>query len=153
MKPTMTVVNLAEFQGQLKKLDNAARGDALGRAAMAGGFVIESYAKINANEQFSAQATNTLAGSIQTVLDKASANHAEVSVGPSVVYGRIMELGGWIRPVNAKFLHWIQDGIDVFAKAVYIPPRPYLRPAADEHHDDIEKAVKASLWADILRAL
>ena len=104
MKPTMTIVNLAEFQGQLKKLDSAARGDALGRAAMAGGFVIESYAKINANEQFSAQATNTLAGSIQTVLDKASANHAEVSVGPSVVYGRIMELGGWIRPVNAKFL-------------------------------------------------
>jgi len=152
MKPHMTIVNLAEFQGALKRIGNAARCDALGRAAMAGGFGIEGYAKINANEQFSAAATNNLAGSIQTVLDKASGTSAEVSVGPSVVYGRIQELGGWIKPVSKKFLHFFIDGVEVFTKSVYIPPRPYLRPAADEHHDDIVKGVKASLAADIAKA-
>lgn len=153
MKPTMTIVNLKEFHGALKRMENAARGEALGRAAMAGGHVIQDYAQINANENFSAQATNTLALSIKTILDKASGTSAWVSVGPSVVYGRIQELGGWIKPVNAKVLHFWIDMWEVFTKAVYIPPRPYLRPAADEHHDEIVKAVRASLAADILRAL
>lgn len=150
MKLTAKVVNLPEFQGKLNRLAAAARGDALGRAAMAGGQVIEANAKINANRVFSAEATNTLAGSIHTELISKTGTSAEVSVGPSVVYGRIQELGGWIKPVTAKALSWInKQGVRVFAKAVYIPPRPYLRPAADEHQPEILQAVGASLKRDI----
>lgn len=147
MTKTVTVeFDLKQFSAGLKKLDAATRGDALGKAAMAGGQVIENYAKINAEKVFSGKARGELSGSIQTVLDKATGNEAEVSVGPSVVYGRIQELGGIIKPVTAKMLSWIGDtGERIFAKLVHIPARPYLRPAVDEHHDEIEQAIAFQL--------
>lgn len=153
-KVTARVVNLPELQGKLNALKKAARGDALRRSAMAGGFVVESYAKINVERTFSGESTGAagLGGSIQTVISESGGNYAEASIGPTVVYGRIHELGGWIKPVHTKMLHWIEDGLDIFAKAVYIPARPYLRPAVDEHEDDIRTAVGESLKADILRA-
>lgn len=143
MKVTAKVVKLPEFR------DLKTNEGMMTRAAMAGGQVIEAHAKINANNVFSSKATNTLAGSINTSVKSASNTHAEAETGPSVVYGRIQELGGWIKPVMAKMLHWVEDGVDIFAKAVYIPPRPYLRPAADEHEAEIQEAVAASLRADI----
>jgi hypothetical protein len=143
MKITAKVVKLPDFKNL--KTNRAM----MTRAALAGGFVIEAYAKINANNVFSDKATNALANSINTEVTKASDTHAETVTGPTVIYGRIQELGGWIKPITAKVLHWVEDGIDIFAKAVYIPPRPYLRPAADEHEGDIKDAVTASLRADI----
>lgn len=146
MKPTITVIKMPDF-GRIKLT-----ADEMGKAALAGGHVIEANAKINANNVFSSNATNTLAGSIQTVLKNASANHAETSTGPSVVYGRIQELGGTIKPVHAKMLHWISDtGEHIFANVVHLPPRPYLRPAVDEHKDDIGKAVAAQIRKFITR--
>jgi phage gpG-like protein len=62
-----------------------------------------------------------------------------------VVYGRIHELGGIIKPVVAKMLHFVIDGVDVFAKAVHIPARPYLRPAVDGHEDEIKEAMFVTL--------
>lgn len=125
------------------------KAGAMKRAVMAGGQVIEAYAKINTTHVFSSRATQSLAGSIQTVITKERKTRTEAATGPTVIYGRIQELGGWIKPVTAKMLHWVEEGVDIFAKAVYIPPRPYLRPAADEHESDILKAVGASLKADI----
>ena len=62
-------------------------------------------------------------------------------------YGRIQELGGSIRPVNKKLLSWIDPdtGERVVARAVTLPARPYLRPAVDEHGDEIEEAVAAQV--------
>ncbi len=48
-----------------------------------------------------------------------------------VRYALIHELGGRIVPKNAKALSFVIGGERVFAKSVNIPPRPYLRPAAD----------------------
>lgn len=49
-----------------------------------------------------------------------------------VRYALIHELGGVIVPVRAKALKIPQpDGSFRFVKSVKIPPRPYLRPAAD----------------------
>ncbi len=155
MKPTIKVVNAVEFKTAMEHLQDAARGEAVKRAALAGGHVIEAYAKINVEQTFSSKSTGGagLGGSIQTVVDKATNTEAQVSVGPSVVYGRIQELGGWIEAVHAKALSWINEqGERVFAKKVYIPPRPYLRPAVDEHMDEIEQAVKAEIRASIIRA-
>jgi HK97 gp10 family phage protein len=136
-------VDLSKFTPGLKKLDNAARGQALANAAMAGGQVIEAQAKINAEQVFSGKARGELSGSIKTELTKSSDRSAEVSVGPSVVYGRIQELGGIVRPVTARMLSWIGDtGERIFAKMVRIPPRPYLRPAVDESKDRIAQAVE-----------
>jgi len=61
---------------------------------------------------------------------------AEAEVGTNLEYARIQELGGTVRPVHARLLHWVgDDGDDVFARSVTIPARPYLRPAFDEDGD------------------
>jgi len=121
----------------------AATGDALKRAAMAGGQVIEANAKINVNRTFSSKSTGGagLGGSIQTRVSKSTDTHAEVEVGPTVIYGRIQELGGIVLPVHAKMLSWVDNGVRIFAKRVQIPARPYLRPAVDEHENEIRQAV------------
>ncbi len=51
--------------------------------------------------------------------------------GPSAVYGRIIELGGHITPIAAKYLSWFdaQMGVQRFRKSVDIPPRPYFTPS------------------------
>lgn len=49
-----------------------------------------------------------------------------------VVYALIHELGGWIHAKAAKALAFqVPDGSWRFVQAVFIPARPYLRPAAD----------------------
>ena len=146
MKPTVTVVKL---ENNVARMAKAATGDQLVKALLAGGHVIEANAKINANRVFSSKATNTLAGSIITEVDKAERTNASVNVGPTVVYGRIQELGGVISAVTARFLHFFIDGVEIFTKEVTLPPRPYLRPAADENHDQIVEAISVQLKRNI----
>ena len=126
-------------------------GEGLKKAALAGGFVIEGNAKINVEKTFSSKATGGagLGGSIQTVVSKATDTRAEVDVGPTVIYGRIHELGGIILPVHAKMLSWVDNGKRIFAKRVQIPARPYLRPAVDEHEKEISQAVGHQLKKQI----
>jgi len=66
-----------------------------------------------------------------------------------VIYGRIHELGGIILPVHAKMLSWVDNGKRIFAKRVQIPARPYLRPAVDEHENEIGQAVGHQLRKQI----
>lgn len=141
--------SIKEFAGALRKLEGHVRGRVIAKAAMAGGYVIEGHAKINVEKTFK-PGTGNLAGSIQTVLEKSDENSAEVSVGPTVIYGRIQELGGVIRPVTAKRLYWMgEDGQLRSAMVVVIPPRPYLRPAVDENEGRIWKAVSENLRIEI----
>jgi len=85
----------------------------------------------------------------------------EARVGPSVIYGRIHEFGGVIRPKKGKYLRFIvyggnyrgpdprrkrladmlagDEGRVVFAKQVTIPARPYLGPALQQAMPDIER--------------
>ena len=130
-------------------------GKTLEKAALAGGFVIEGNAKINANNTFSSKSTGGagLGGSIQTVVEKSQKTYAEVAVGPTVIYGRIHELGGIILPVYAKMLSWVDNGKRIFAKRVQIPARPYLRPAVDEHENEIRDAIGFQIEKQIKAAL
>lgn len=139
-KPPIYVVNLSEFKDGLGKMSKAAKGEALLDAVEAGARVIETYAKINVEKTFSNDSTGGLAGSIM-VETSGGGTSVEARVGPTKVYGRIQELGGVIKPVTAKMLHWVKEGVDYFANSVTIPARPYLRPAVDEHHPEIETAI------------
>lgn len=66
-----------------------------------------------------------------------------------VVYALIHELGGTIRPVKAKALAIPQpDGSVRFVKQVTIPPRPYLRPAADANYPKLPALIKKAFEAD-----
>lgn len=117
----------------------------------AGGRVVEAYAKVNTNNVFSDKSLGNLSASI-TVEKEYISGGAEATIGPTVVYGRIHELGGTILPVFAKMLHWIDDnGKDVFAKVVHMPARPYLRPAMDDHITEIVKAMERALEKGIKR--
>ena len=131
------------LKNNVKAIRGVVTGAALKSAVMAGGKTLENYAKINVEKTFSGKSTGGagLGGSIQMVVSKAAETKVEVDVGPTVIYGRIHEFGGIIRPVTAKFLHFIIDGIEIFTKLVQIPARPYLRPAFDEHKDEIVDAM------------
>lgn len=142
-------------ENHFQAVKDAVSGDVLKKAAMAGGQVIEAYAKSNVNSTFSNKATGGagLGGSIQTVLISVDEKHAEVAVGPTMIYGRIHELGGVIRPVAAKALHFVVDGVHVVTQLVHIPARPYLRPAVDEHQDEIQQAIGFQLKSKIEEVL
>ena len=131
------------LKNNVKAIRGVVTGAALKSAVMAGGQTLENYAKINVEKTFSGKSTGGagLGGSIQMVVSKAAETKVEVDVGPTVIYGRIHEFGGIVRPVTAKFLHFIIDGIEIFTKLVQIPARPYLRPAFDEHKDEIVDAM------------
>jgi len=57
-----------------------------------------------------------------------SAYKAMSHVKPLIVYARIQELGGTIRPRDAKALSWVMGGKRYFAQQVTLPARPYMRP-------------------------
>lgn len=151
MSETRVIVLKNEVRAALK----AATGTELVKAAFAGGYVIEGAAKVNVEKTFSGKSTGGagLGGSIQTVLEKSSETEATVNVGPTVIYGRIHELGGIIKPVFKRFLHFFIEGHEVFAKVVVMPARPYLRPAVDENEEKIGDAVAYQLRDAINRSI
>jgi hypothetical protein len=60
-----------------------------------------------------------------------------------VVYALIHELGGTIVPKVAKALKIpMPDGSFRFVKSVTIPPRPYLRPAADKLYPTLADRIR-----------
>jgi len=137
-------VRVIKLEDHFSAVIGQVSGETLVKAAQAGGHVVEAYAKINVNSVFSSKSTGGagLGGSIQVVMAKADSNSAEVDVGPTVIYGRIQELGGIIKPVHAKMLSWVNEaGERIFANLVHIPPRPYLRPALDEHMEEVTQAM------------
>ena len=143
MKPTVTVVSVSDNFDQAHLT-----GAILMEAAKAGGFVIEGAAKINASRGRPGLEVKTgaLVGSITTTEAKSTKTRADVDVGPSVLYAKIHEFGGIIVPVVAKMLSWVSDaGERIFANAVHIPARPYMRPAIDENEDRVVKAVETEI--------
>lgn len=152
-KPVVSMsVDMAGFSKQLRKLSSAARDQSLLDALEAGARVIQAQAQINANAVFSSKATNALANSI-IVETEGSGSKVSANVGPTVIYGRIHELGGIIKAVSAKYLHFVIDGVDIFTKTVHIPARPYLRPAVDNNRDKITASISETLKRKITEAL
>lgn len=144
------------IKSNVKNVRGALRKGVLAKSAMAGGTVIQNYAKINIRQTFSAKSRGGagLAGSMKVVMVKSTDTEAEVDVGPTKIYGRIQELGGVIVPIFAQMLSWVDDsGKRIFANSVRLPPRPYLRPAVDNHKDDIRAAVEAQIEQGIIDSL
>lgn len=135
---------------------DAITGEMLMDAAEAGGNVIEGHAKVNAGSGRPGlrMIIGTLVNAIKTTRGKLTKTRAEVHVGPgNLIYARIHEFGGIIKPVKAKMLSWVnKEGQRVFANAVHIPARPYMRPAVDENKKDIVKAVETEIWRNLDKA-
>lgn len=151
---SMKIINLAEFEAKLKKLSSAARGETLKNAVEAGARVIELNAKLNIERVFSKHSVGVLANSIMVEVT-GSDRSAEAKIGPTAEYGRIQELGGVIKPVRAPMLVWTDPDTGEVRRAfsVTLPARPYLRPAVDEHEDEIKEAVAAQVRRGIEAAI
>jgi len=63
----------------------------------------------------------------------------------NVVYARIHELGGTIRPRTKKYLRFKVNGKWVSKKEVTIPARPYLRPSIEENVERIKDVIVNSI--------
>lgn len=131
-------------KSNVRKVTDALRGQIVQEALLAAGHMLANFAKLNIRSTFSSRSTGGtgLAGSMTVIVGGAGVK-SYADVGPTKVYGRIQELGGTIKPLHAKVLAWIgDDGQMHFAKRVTLPPRPYLRPALDNHADDITTLIK-----------
>ena len=71
----------------------------------------------------------------------------QTRIGPTAVYGRLIELGGTISPKAAGYLSWFdsQMGVRRFTKEVTVPPYPYFRPAWDTLAPKMER-IFATAW-------
>ena len=143
------IVGLPEFKGRLSKLRGVAAGALLAKACLAALLPVQNAAKEKVPKL-----TRTLSRSIHSEIIEERDGYAEAAVGTDVVYAAIHEFGGVITPKRARMLHWVdrQSGEDVFANAVTIPPRPYLRPAWDENEGAMIRELGAALM-DMLRSV
>lgn len=71
-------------------------------------------------------------GRLRSSIDYAATSN-KVMVGSNVVYARIHQLGGEIKPKKGKKLKFKgRDGNDVFVDKVNIPARPYLGVSSED---------------------
>ncbi len=149
----------------------AISGAGLLRLARLAGAIIQAFARMNASSGRPGLnvVTGNLVNSIQVMDAESTESTGAVDVGPTVEYGAIHEFGGLITPVHARMLaiplpgvqgspssydlHVVSFGgqvslVDkqgnikfILKQSVYIPPRPYMRPAVDNHEQEILDAV------------
>lgn len=113
---------------KLEAMDTAVETDGL-KIVIAAGEVIKKAARANVRKNF----TNR-SGALEGDIEVRPQSATEVEVGTeNIVYARIQELGGEITPKNKQYLAFEIEGVEgsIFTKRVYLPPRPYLRPAVD----------------------
>lgn len=155
----------SELERKLRQLSDAAAGDALGRIAQAGAYVVAERAIQNvvANSFDNGQLANSLA---EPKVIEADRSHAVAQIGPTPEHGLLVEFGTGIygtgegathqpiTPKTAKVLHWVDARGEHFARSVKgMKPRPFLRPALDESHDTALAAMAAAEQREIQRVV
>jgi phage gpG-like protein len=160
MEQTFGVRLTAQLSGDMRERIRKAQGSA--REAIQKGVIlaaaeVQRRAKINVKEKLNTtdESKGTLARSIGI---QGNAAQLSAAVGPAVIYGRIHEEGGVIRPVHGEWLvfkvkvatmlrrtragHYRRAGA-IYAwiktKKVTIPARPYLRPALESAEPFIQE--------------
>lgn len=114
-----------------------------------GSLIVQRAAKMNATVDPKVR-TGKLRDSITTDGPTPTGPHSyEARTYPTVIYSRILELGGEIHIVRAPWLVFEYDGHLVRKKSVTIPPHPYLSPALAESQDPFLDAMKAR-WGEAL---
>lgn len=134
----------AEFIAKLQDMSDAIRSKIAWDAVHEGAAVVQFYAQLNARNVFSRRQRGTLRNSIYPEITETE-DGAEAVISPHMIYGRIQELGGTIRPVKKKVLHFRIDDREIFVKQVTIPPRPYLAPAVNDHVKRIRDVMAGSI--------
>ena len=146
---TIDIEGLDELQADLDTLSDELKNQTSVEMMTDVGLAVQGWMRDNVTLNFWRNPTGTLWASIYATT-LSNENGAACYVGPNdaqLPYTRIHEYGGDIYPVNAKWLSWVgTDGKRHFSKHVYIPARPYIRPAFDEHEDEILEIMKGDLY-------
>lgn len=140
----LEIDGMGDLSSKMRGLSKAAQGQIAEDAVTEGASVVQFWAQNNAKMTFSNNQRGQLRNSIYPTVQKTTEG-VTAEVGPHVIYGRIQELGGTVRPIRAKMLHFVIDHQDIFAKQVTITPHPYLRPAVEDHEEQIRSVVAASI--------
>jgi HK97 gp10 family phage protein len=145
---TVTLKGGKELAKKLATLSEAMQGKALEAAVADGALPIQNDAR-----RLAPFITRTLARSIHTNVETTAPGRAEAAVGTDVIYAAQREFGGQIVSKNAKLLHWVdKSGQHHFAKSVYQPPHPYLRPALDNNIEAAKREFGEALLEIINKA-
>ena len=138
-----------ELERKLQRISDNVRGQIALNAVSAGGADIEQFAKTNIANVFSDRqhlGGGGLAGSItvETSLDK---DGASTVIAPHKEYDRIQELGGTITAHGGDkaMLKFQIDGQWYQKHSVTLPARPYMRPAWEEHQEEIFNDMKEQI--------
>lgn len=126
-------------------------------AVMEGALLVERLAKIDAPYK-----SGTLRRSISTSGPYPAGDaRFRAEVGPTVIYARMRELGGFIPggavpmpkpPGPTGWLHWVSGGRDHFAKLVHQTGRPYMKPAVDEARP-LFRAIAVNHWTAAIEGI
>lgn len=139
------VLNMAQFQGALKRVSDEVRGQSLVAACYAGAETGINFIKLSIDASGLHRRSGNLVSSVTVDAVQVSGNKASITFGPHTVYAAIHEFGGIIRATKAPYLVFEVNGQLVITKSVQIPARPYLRPAMDRHGDEMVEAAKRTL--------
>ena len=138
-----------ELERKLQRISDNIRGRIALNTVSAGGADIEQFAKTNIANVFSDRqhlGGGGLAGSItvETSLDK---DGASAVIAPHKEYDRIQELGGTITAHGGDkaMLKFQIDGQWYQKHSVTLPARPYMRPAVEEHQEEIFNDMKEQI--------
>ena len=147
----VTIQGAKEFEADLAKLAEAARADLFAEAMLKGAAIIRDWARNNIAVKLNRHSTGNLAAHVRIVRERGM---ARVTVY-GVPYANIHEFGGWIHAKNwfhpithsGPWLIWRRwdTGKFVMKRSVYIPARPYLGPAAEEHDSEVREAIRYHL--------
>jgi phage gpG-like protein len=137
-----------ELERKLRAISDNIRGQIALNAVTAGGADIEQFTKINIANVFSRKQSGGggLAGSI-TVDASLDKDCATAVIAPHTAYDRIQELGGTITAHGGDkaMLKFQIDGQWYQKHSVTLPARPYLRPAWEEHQEEIFNDMKEQI--------
>jgi len=164
------VIGEEELNQKFAQLSEVVQGQTLVMAVSAGALIVEDATLINIQSQGLIK-TRTLSRSIHQQVVEQSNDRAVVDVGTNLESAAIHEFGGTIRAKNSKYLAIpvgsyvgsprnhsdlilrktkrgtlvLMDAGGsvqyVLKESVEIPARPYLRPAADEHHEQVQNEI------------
>lgn len=167
-----------ELIAKFRALSETMQGEALVNIVKAGGSVVVNAAKENIKKQ-GLMRTRNLSRSVHQEVAESTNERAAVEVGTNVEYAALHEFGGTVQAKSSKYLaipvgsyhgsprkHTglqvrktaggnlvMVDGGGtvqyVLKQSVTVPARPYMRPAADEHHGEIETAMTKAFIAQI----
>ena len=144
------LIGMAELQENFRRMALVGQGASSRAVLQAAGEVIRDAARNNVRLKLNKRPTGTLENNIDVRFE----SDTVATVGTDgIPYAAIHEFGGFIYPRTAKVLRFVKEGEVKFRPMVYIPPRPYMRPAWENYKKAAFAAAAEQAGKEILAAI